>query len=311
MTDIDILSRGRQAGQDTDTPLRGVRCPAVPTVMFFADRMATTNLKTLWQAIQPYQAAFDALERRCPDFVPNDRWRQAVDDGRQFLALWGELARAHSWTVNEIFGLPDLPDQPRADHGRLRRVDALGVCWLLRTRRVIELTSTEAVILCPSSATLKYRRTATATPTADIDKVAPAKEIDGAVPLYRPAEAALVETINSMAQIGKPTPVGFIDAARHGLGDAPKPAHRRADAANHAEATHLIPEDLSIPEFLRRPAAQVVKAAPIGKPTPVRIIDAPAGSPQEPIRADGTSEAPKAALERSTDGNVLTTAVAP
>jgi hypothetical protein len=34
MTDIDILSRGRQAGQDTDTPLRGVRCPPVPTGMF-------------------------------------------------------------------------------------------------------------------------------------------------------------------------------------------------------------------------------------------------------------------------------------
>ena len=49
---------------------------------------------------------------------------------------------------------------------------------------------------------------------------------------------------------------------------------------------------------------------------PVRITDAitkqePAGSPREPISADGTSEAPKAALERSTDGNVLTTAVAP
>jgi hypothetical protein len=33
MTDIDILSRGRQTGQDTDTPLRGVRCPPVPTGM--------------------------------------------------------------------------------------------------------------------------------------------------------------------------------------------------------------------------------------------------------------------------------------
>jgi hypothetical protein len=34
MTDIDILSRGRDAGQDTDTPLRGVRCPPVPTGIF-------------------------------------------------------------------------------------------------------------------------------------------------------------------------------------------------------------------------------------------------------------------------------------
>jgi hypothetical protein len=33
MTDIDILSRGNQAGQDTDTPLRGVRLSACPVPM--------------------------------------------------------------------------------------------------------------------------------------------------------------------------------------------------------------------------------------------------------------------------------------
>jgi hypothetical protein len=40
------------------------------------------------------QAALDALERRCPDLIDSERWRQAVRDGRQFLAAWGEQAHA-------------------------------------------------------------------------------------------------------------------------------------------------------------------------------------------------------------------------
>jgi hypothetical protein len=38
------------------------------------------------------QAAFDALERRCPDHIAHDRWRQAIADGAHFLAHWGERA---------------------------------------------------------------------------------------------------------------------------------------------------------------------------------------------------------------------------
>jgi hypothetical protein len=101
-------------------------------------------------------------------------------------------------------------------------------------------------VRCPVGASVAYRRrTVPATPATDMDKAA-ATGIDSAVALY----SALVETINAPAQIGKPTPV--IDAAKQGLGDALEPAGRKADAANHAEAAHLIPEDLSIPEFLRR-----------------------------------------------------------
>jgi hypothetical protein len=100
-------------------------------------------------------------------------------------------------------------------------------------------------VRCPVGASVAYRRrTVPATPATDMDKAAAG--IDSAVALY----SALVETINAPAQIGKPTPV--IDAAKQGLGDALEPAGRKADAANHAEAAHLIPEDLSIPEFLRR-----------------------------------------------------------
>jgi hypothetical protein len=33
---------------------------------------------------------FEYLESRCPDLVPNDRWEQAVQDGRCFLSQWGQ-----------------------------------------------------------------------------------------------------------------------------------------------------------------------------------------------------------------------------
>jgi hypothetical protein len=89
--------------------------------------------------------------------------------------------------------------------------------------------------------------------------------------------------------------------------------HQNKDRRKADATAPLIPDDLSIPEFLRRGPEQ--QAAPIGKPVSVRITDAitkqePTGRPQEPISADGTSEAPKAALGRGADGHVLTTSVA-
>ena len=42
---------------------------------------------------------FSALETRCPELVPVDRWQAAVEDGRRFLARWGEQAEALGWTA--------------------------------------------------------------------------------------------------------------------------------------------------------------------------------------------------------------------
>jgi hypothetical protein len=80
---------------------------------------------------RPYQVAFDALERRCPDFVPSDRWQRAVEDGRRFLAAWGAEAEASGWTASELFGLHPVPEQPAPNYGRLARVDDMGLVWLL------------------------------------------------------------------------------------------------------------------------------------------------------------------------------------
>jgi len=105
----------------------------------------------------PYRLIFDALERRCPDFVPNDRWKRAIEDAQSFLAIWGAQAEAFGWTERELFGLPDLPDRPRPKYQRLSRYDQTGLVWLLQGRRVVELTKDKAVIET-ATGIVSYRR---------------------------------------------------------------------------------------------------------------------------------------------------------
>jgi hypothetical protein len=105
----------------------------------------------------PYRMTFDTLGRRCPDFVPNDRWKRAIDDAESFLATWGAQAKAFGWTARELFGLPDVPDRPRPSYQRLSRYDLTGLLWLLQGRRVVELTKDKAVIETPTG-TVSYRR---------------------------------------------------------------------------------------------------------------------------------------------------------
>jgi integrase len=91
------------------------------------------------------------------------RWQQAVADGRRFVTQFGEQAEALGWASADLFGLHTPPEKPTANYRRLSRYDQTGLIWLLRGRPVIVLTSTEAIIRCPSGAALKfYRRTETA-----------------------------------------------------------------------------------------------------------------------------------------------------
>ena len=99
----------------------------------------------------------DALELRCPDFVETGRWRQAVEDGRQFLASWSEQANAFGWTARELFGLHTPPERPAANYSRLSRYDETGLIWLLRGRPVVALTETTAAIQ-GATAVLTYRK---------------------------------------------------------------------------------------------------------------------------------------------------------
>jgi hypothetical protein len=99
-----------------------------------------------------------AIESRCPDLVPSDRWQLAVDDGRAFLTRWGEQAEALGWTARDLFGLHMPPERPHPSYSRLSRYDEIGLIWLLRGREVIALTEATAVIQGSTGAITIYRR---------------------------------------------------------------------------------------------------------------------------------------------------------
>jgi hypothetical protein len=101
-----------------------------------------------------------ALESRCPDLVPLDRWQQAVADGKTFLAQWGGQAQALGWTTKDLFGLLlTVPQHAKPTFNRLSRYDETGLIWLLKGRRVVALTESTAAIENPASgAVTMYRR---------------------------------------------------------------------------------------------------------------------------------------------------------
>src|SRR6266478_5111271 len=96
------------------------------------------------------------LEQRCPDHVPVERWEQAVEDGRRFLATWGEQAEALGWTARDLFGLHTLPENPHPTYRRLSRYDETGLIWLLEGCAILALTTTTATIRRPSGSTTTY-----------------------------------------------------------------------------------------------------------------------------------------------------------
>ena len=102
--------------------------------------------------------SFEHLESRCPDLIPNDRWQQALQDSRSFLAQWGGQAEALGWTAPDLFGLSPLPDNPHPSYWRLSRYDETGLTWLLRGRPVLALTESTAAVESPTGAITVYHR---------------------------------------------------------------------------------------------------------------------------------------------------------
>jgi hypothetical protein len=100
----------------------------------------------------------EALESRCPDHISADHWQQVLEDGRRFLAQWGEQAEALGWTVRDLFGLTPVPDKPRPSYRRLSRYDETGLVWLLQGRRVVALTESAAAVESLTGAVTVYRR---------------------------------------------------------------------------------------------------------------------------------------------------------
>jgi hypothetical protein len=103
-----------------------------------------------------YASALAALRAKCPAYVPEDCWRQAIVDATTFVTEWGAQAQVFGWTARELFGLHPVPEQPAAHYARLARLDNTGLIWLLHGRPVTALTATDAAMRCHSGATLTY-----------------------------------------------------------------------------------------------------------------------------------------------------------
>jgi hypothetical protein len=102
-------------------------------------------------------AALAALEYRQPDLVSAVDWQRAVDDGRRFIVQWGKQAEELGWTVEELFGLHDPPEQPGPTYRRLSRYDVMGLIWLLHGQPVVALTADRAVIGTATGGMTFYR----------------------------------------------------------------------------------------------------------------------------------------------------------
>jgi hypothetical protein len=99
-----------------------------------------------------------ALEAGPPHLVDADCWQAAVEDGRRFLAQWGEQAEARGWTSRDLFGLHQPPDKPAPSYRRLSRYDETGLVWLLKGRPVLALTADAAEIMNLTGNVTVYRR---------------------------------------------------------------------------------------------------------------------------------------------------------
>jgi hypothetical protein len=108
--------------------------------------------------ISRFGRTLSALEARCPDLVPVERWQLAVEDGRHFLARWGDQAEALGWTAGDLFGLDTPPAKPHPSYSRLSRYDEIGLIWLLQGREVVALAEATAAIQSSTGAITIYRR---------------------------------------------------------------------------------------------------------------------------------------------------------
>jgi hypothetical protein len=115
-------------------------------------------LRTPFGRFNRLHRTLSALEARCPDLIPGDRWQLAVDDGRRLLTLWGDQAAALGWTARDLFGLHKPPARPHPSYSRLSRYDETGLIWLLCGREVVALTEATAVIRSWTGAITIYRR---------------------------------------------------------------------------------------------------------------------------------------------------------
>jgi hypothetical protein len=137
--------------------------PAEPTAAYRATSTGPDDVGCKLEIVelpqaQRYRKTFGVLQLKPPALVPVERWRQCVQDGKRFLAKWGEQAEALGWTSADLFGLHTPPAKPHPSYSRLSRYGATGLCWLLQGREVIALTADSASIRNPRTGNVTVYR---------------------------------------------------------------------------------------------------------------------------------------------------------
>jgi hypothetical protein len=132
--------------------LQNLRSPFVP-----GDGTRVTLVQLPAENLR-FWRVFAHLQLRPPDRVPEDRWRQCIEDGRAFMRQWGDQAQRLRWDSRELFGLIEVSEHPSPSFNRLSRLDRLGLVWALQGREVVALTAEGATIRTATGATLTYYR---------------------------------------------------------------------------------------------------------------------------------------------------------
>jgi hypothetical protein len=102
-------------------------------------------------APREWAEAFARLDAELPpEGIPPARWRQFIDDAGRVWDQWAAKAKALGWSPLELFGCDR--------HRPLARIDNTGLVWLLKGRRLLELTAETATIENRNAPPHKYRR---------------------------------------------------------------------------------------------------------------------------------------------------------
>jgi hypothetical protein len=120
--------------------------PAEPTAAYQAASPECSVTVIELPRAERYCKTFAALQTKPPALVDVARWRQCVEDGKRFLAKWGNQAEALGWTSADLFGLHTPPEKPHPSYSRLSRYGCAGLVWLLEGRDVVALTDATATI---------------------------------------------------------------------------------------------------------------------------------------------------------------------
>ena len=92
----------------------------------------------------------DIFLRIPPPLIPYENWKRVVKDSEKLRPYLKDFI-SHKWSLKEIIGChPSAP---------LKRYDYMGLLWLLRDKRIEEVTPDKITLKSVGRVSLNFRRT--------------------------------------------------------------------------------------------------------------------------------------------------------